>query len=208
MHSERARGKKRLRLRSPFSLAVTQFGSLTLPFNITDTGIVAAALTAINLTFLLLFVFCSLLSAEIKDRVVAFVDDTAITLSELEEAYTEALRVNPGITEDEVLNTMVNRLLLLREAKKLRLEAPSMDELLREYIDLKIRAFIRIREKDLIDFYEKHLNDFRGKEFEAVREEIERYLIEKELNQRLKREIEELRQKAYIKIQLNSINKD
>ena len=55
----------------------------------------------------------------------------------------------------------------------------------------------------MTDFYKKHINDFQGKEFEAVRDEIENYLIEKELNQRLKSHINELREKSCIKIQLN-----
>lgn len=153
--------------------------------------------------FLLLFALCPMLSAEIRDRVVAFVDNTAITLSELEMTYADTLRINPNVTRDEVLNTMVNRLLLSREAKKIRLEATSEDELIKEYIDLKVRTFIMIKEEELIDFYRKHLSDFQGREFETVREEIEGYLIEKELNQRLKSHINELREKACIKIQLN-----
>jgi len=152
--------------------------------------------------FSLSIVHCSFCTAEIKDRVVAFVDNTAITLSELEETYVETIRVNPNITRDEVLHTMVNRLLLLREAKKLRLEALSDDALMKEYIDLKIRPLIKIKEEEVTDFYQRHPEDFQGRDFEAVREEIEKYLIEKEMNQRLKREIEELKQKAYIKMQL------
>lgn len=201
MHSKKARSNKRLRLRSPFRLAVTSFVRLrriTLPFNITDTARlrrVAVALTVINLTFLLLFALCSLLSAEIKDRVVAFVDSTAITLSELEETYIKTLKVTLDVTKDEVLNTMINKVLLLREAKKFKLEAPSEDELMREYIELKIRPFITIKEQELIDFY--------GHEFETVREEIETYLVEREINQRVKSHIDDLRRKAYIKIQLD-----
>lgn len=157
----------------------------------------------IFVTFLLLFALCPLLHAEIKDRVVAFADDIAITLSELEKTYADTLKITSNITKDEVLNTMLNRVLLSREAKKLKLEAPSEDELLKEYIELKIRAFIRINEEELTDFYKKHLNDFQGKEFESVRDEIENYLIEKELNHRLKSHINELREKACVKIQLN-----
>ncbi len=151
----------------------------------------------------LLFTLCPLLSAEIRDRVVAFVDDNAITLSELEMKYTDTIKVTPNVKKEEVLNTMVNRLLLVKEAKKIKLEAPSEDELLKEYIDIKIRAFIKINEKDLTDFYKTHLSDFQGKEFELVRDEIENYLSEKELNERLKLHINELREKACVKIQLN-----
>lgn len=154
-------------------------------------------------TFLLLFALCSLLHAEIRDRVVAFVDNSAITLSELEMTYADTIKITPNVTKDEVLNTMINRLLLLREARKIGLEAPSEDKLLQEYIDLKIRAFIKIKEKELLDFYNNHINDFQGKEFETVREDIENYLIENELNPRLKSHISELKEKICVKIQLN-----
>ena len=154
-------------------------------------------------TFLLLFALCCLLHAEIKDRVVAFVDNSAITLSELEMTYTDTLKLTPNVTKDEVLNTMINRLLLLREARKIGLETRSEDKLFQEYIDLKIRAFIKIKEKELLDFYNNHINDFQGKEFETVREDIENYLIENELNPRLKAHISELKEKVCVKIQLN-----
>jgi len=152
--------------------------------------------------FLLITNHYSLSAAAIKDCVVAFVDSTAITLSEFEEQYSKSLKVTPDITKEEVLNAMVNRFLLLREAKKTRLEAPSDDELLKEYIDIKIKTFIKIKEEEALDFYQKHIEDFQGKEFETVREDIENYLTEAELNRLLKVHIDELRKKAYIKIQL------
>lgn len=153
-------------------------------------------------TFLLLFALCSSPFAMISDRVVAFIDNTAITLSEFEEEYLIAQKTTPGITREEVLNAMVNRVLLLREAKKIRLEERSDDELLKEYIDLKLKTFIKIREKDVSDYYEIHSKDFEGKTIEEVREEIENYLAEVELNRLLKKHVEELRKKAYTEIQL------
>ncbi|MEW6418511.1 MAG: hypothetical protein AB1480_10370 [Nitrospirota bacterium] len=160
-------------------------------------------LILLSVTFLLLFTLCTLLFAEIRDRVVAFLDNNAITLSELEMKYADTIKVTPNVKKEEVLNTMVNRLLLIKEAKKIKLEAPSEDELLKEYIDLRIRAFIRIKEKEIEDFYRKHTDEFQGKEFDAIRDEIENYLTEEELNERLKLHINELREKACIKIQLN-----
>jgi hypothetical protein len=153
-------------------------------------------------TLLLLFALGSSPFAMIKDHVVAFVDNTAITLSEFEEEYSKAQKVTPGITKEEVLNAMINRVLLLREAKKIRLAERSDDELLKEYIDLKLRPFVRVKEKDVLDYYEIHSKNFQGKALEDVREEIENYLAEAELNRLLKKHIEELRKKAYIGIQL------
>lgn len=153
-------------------------------------------------TFLLLFALSSSLFAMMKDRVVASVDNIAITLSEFEEAYSTSLKAPPGVTKEEALNAVINRVLLLREAKKSRLEAPSDDELLKEYIDVKIRPFIKIKEETVQEFYQKHRADFQDKAFEDVREQVENYLTESELNRLLKVHIEELREKAYIRIQL------
>jgi hypothetical protein len=157
---------------------------------------------AFLMLFLTVCVWCPVLQAEIRDRVAAFVDDIAITLSELETRYAETARVAPDATREEVIKTMVNRVLLLREAKKIRLEAPSEDELLRDYVDLKIRAFIRISEEDILDFYNKNIVDFNGKELDDVREDIENYLTENELNKRLRWHIDELRDNACVRIML------
>ncbi len=151
----------------------------------------------------MLFAPSPLLFAGIKDRVVAFVDAQAITLSELEMKFSESRKIKADITEEDVLNTMINRVLLLREAKKIRLEAPSEEELLKEYIDMKIRALIRVKEEEMQDFYNKHSDNFEGKELEDVRDDIENYLIEHDLNERLKSHINELRGKTCVRIQLN-----
>ena len=159
------------------------------------------------LCVLLFTVYCllptSFCSAELIDRVVAFVDDRAITLSELNENYKDTVKLKPDIKKEEVLNTMINRILLLREARKLRIEAPSQDDVIHEYIELKLKTFIKITEEDIREFYEKNRSEFGRAEFDDVRDKIEDYLVEKEVNERLKRHIEDLRSKAYIKIQLD-----
>jgi len=139
-------------------------------------------------------------SAAVSDRVIAFVDDHAITMSELDEQYESTTKISPDITIGEVLDTMINKILILREARKYRIEAPSLDQVMREYIDLKIRAFIRVGESDIEKFYQENKADFAGKEFEDVRDEIDKYLAEKELNEQLKKVVRELRRDAYIRI--------
>jgi hypothetical protein len=158
-------------------------------------------------TFLLLFpfpfsLFTTCADAAIFDRVVAFVDDQAITLSEFREQYRNTLKVSPDSTEEEVINTMINRVLLLREAHKYRIEGPTKDEIIRDYIDLKVRAFIKISEEEVEAFYKKNSEQFSGRDYEQVRGEIEQFLTEKALNERLKETLKELRKTAYIKVQL------
>ncbi|HYQ48568.1 MAG TPA: hypothetical protein VEP69_05845, partial [Thermodesulfovibrionales bacterium] len=129
-------------------------------------------------------------------------DEQAITMSELDEQYRNTVRISPNITAGEVLDTMINRILILREAKKYRIEAPTVEQVMHEYIDLKIRAYIRISENDVEKFYEDNRNRFPGKEFDDVREEVEQYLTENELNTRLKEMLKGLRKEAYIRVLL------
>jgi hypothetical protein len=143
--------------------------------------------------------------AELIDRVVAFVDDKAITLSELNETHDKTKKVQPDISRREVLNTMINRVLLLNEAKRLRLEEKTDDQLINEYIEMKIKAFIRIKEEDLKEYYVNHISEFKEAGYEAVRDKIEEYLTEKEINELLRKHITELKSKAYIKIVMKDL---
>ncbi len=151
---------------------------------------------------LLLFLFNLFSTAypSIIDCVVAYINNTAITLSELESTYDATHKINSGVSRKEVLETMINRILLLKEAQKLRLEASSEDALLKEYIDLKIKTFIQINENEIKDYYQKNIGIFQNSEYDDVSEKIEKYLIEAELNRRLKSHINELREKSCIKI--------
>jgi len=134
------------------------------------------------------------------DRVAAFVDDQAITLSELNEMFERTGGMHAGITRKEVLDTMINRAILLKEAKRLKLEAANDDELLSEYIELKVRSRVRLSQEALEEYYRENLAEFQGAPLESVREKIEEYLTEREVNKSLKQQIDELRKKAYIKI--------
>lgn len=139
-------------------------------------------------------------SARVLDTVVAFIDNRAITLSELNVDYEEARKTKPDITRQQVLNTMINRRLLLREARRLRLEGDNEEEVLQDYIDLKVEAFIRITDQEIRNFYQEHGDEFGDKQLSEVRGDIEAYLREREINHRLKEHLKELRSKAYIKV--------
>lgn len=142
--------------------------------------------------------------AALSDHVIAFVDDQAITASELDKQYRSTTALSPAVTRKEVLNTMINKVILLKEAKKYRIEAPTIDEVMKEYIDLKIRAFIRVNDADIENFYITNLQNFQGRNYEDVRDEIDMYLTEKELNERLKETLNNLRKKSYIRIYLET----
>lgn len=136
----------------------------------------------------------------IIDKLAAYVDDTAITLSDLQNETGKIRETVPYMTQKEILNSMINRLLLLKEARKIRLEAQTDDELINAYLDIKIKSRIFIKEDDITEFYKKHSEEFKGQDELLVRDQIEKYLLEKEFNDILKKHLEELWQLAEIKI--------
>jgi hypothetical protein len=147
---------------------------------------------------------CSVVSAAVIDRVVAYVDDRAITLSEFQENYKKTKAIVSAVTEEEVINSMINRMLLLKEAGKMKLEGRTEDDVLKDYVDIKIKSSIVIKEDAVALFYKEHYDEFRGKEYLSVRDDIEKYLFELETNKLLKKHIEELRDHSEIKIQLKN----
>ena len=163
------------------------------------------------LAFSLLFVvFCLIAGnshAETLERVVAYVNNTAITLTEFRKEAQRTRKTLDKASDSEIINSMINRILLLQEAKQMRLEAPDDDKLIQEYIDIKIKSGIIIREEDIERFYNENRDRFKGQNYLGVRDQIEKYLSELETNKRLKDQIEELRAKSDIKIQLTPSKK-
>src|SRR5208283_3346203 len=162
---------------------------------------------AAKLLFCFLLVACFLLfagfcRAEILERVIAYVNNTAITLSEFQNEAQRTRKTLDNVSDSDIINSMINRILLLQEAKKMRLEAPDNDKLVQEYIDIKLKSAIIIREEDMERFYNENRDQFKGQDYLAVRDQIEKYLFELETNKRLKKQIEELRAMSDIKIQL------
>lgn len=138
------------------------------------------------------------------DRVVAYVDNDALLQSELMDNYRKATALYPDISLPEVLRTMINRKLLLLEAKKIFPDTLADEEgLIGDYIDLRLRAFIKLPEQEVRAYYEEHPGGFGGRQFEDAKEEIELLLEEREVNRRLQAHIEEMRAKKYIRILLD-----
>jgi len=131
------------------------------------------------------------------DRIVATINDDVITLSELRERA-----VMEGRDEREVLDGMINRFLLLSEAKRLGIAVAEEDDdtTIKRFIEKRIKAFILIPLERAKDFYEKNKDGFKGKGFSEVRDGINLYLLEEETNKRLKDYLIELKKKADIRI--------
>lgn len=156
---------------------------------------------------IILFSACCLLLAAYShavmiDRVIAYVDDTAITLSEFKENYEKMEKTMTDIKEEDIVNSLINRQILMNEAKRMKLEAPSDDEILKDYIDIKIGSLIFIKEDDIHKFYIENSAEFNGHDYLAVRDDIEKYLFNLEMNKQLKKHLEGLRADKEIKIHL------
>ncbi|GAB5046319.1 hypothetical protein [Thermodesulfovibrio sp. TK110] len=143
--------------------------------------------------------FTSIAFPEVIDRVIAYVDSYAITLRDFESVALKMKEKIPKIKNEEILNTMINRVLLLKKAKELFIEGKD-EELINNYIDLKIKSTIIIPENEIRKYYEQNKTQFKNIPYASVRNEIEKYLFEKELNKKLKEHIEELKQLSDIKI--------
>jgi hypothetical protein len=159
--------------------------------------------TILALYFIITFLTVSPAESRIIDRVVASVNDRAITLSELEEKYEVMKKVSPSITYKDVLETMINRILLLNDAKKYRMEGASDDALVQQYIDLKIRPLIKIPDEEVRKYYEQNREKFGGVNYEDAYNNIVNYLTELQINGQLIKQVEMLRADAHIIINLD-----
>ena len=140
--------------------------------------------------------------AGVIDRVVAYVDDRAITERELDAVHQRALSSGLRPTRAETLEKLINRILLVGEALKLRVEGTGEDELIHEYIDLKVRAFITLRESDVRQYYDENSWKYKGASYESIKDDIRLLLEEKAVNARLRRHLEKIRERADIRIML------
>lgn len=147
--------------------------------------------------------FSTFLSAdsysEIIDRVIAYVDNQAITLRDFEKFSFEIRKKAKDINNREIIELMINRTLLLRKGKELFFEG-SDEEIINNYIDFKIKYKIIIPDSKIREYYEQNKKILEDKPYLSVRDQIEKYLFEKELNERLKEHIQELKNSSEIKI--------
>jgi hypothetical protein len=167
-----------------------------------ERAVIMRNIFGVLLTMLMLIAAVPLCSAELIDRVVAYVDDYAITYTEFSDKFEKMKKVVPSITEEETVNSMINNILLLEQAHKMRLEASTDDDLVKEYIDIRIKSRVYIKEDQLTAYYAEHKKEFGGRDYLSVRDEIEKYLSELEINKHLREHLQDLRKQSNIVIQL------
>lgn len=160
---------------------------------------------------LLVTCYLSLVTAvhsEILERIVAIVNNNVILSSEYKEALQTAKMSDEKVTEDMVLDEMINRVLMLEQARKMRLgkmedSAVPVDDnkIITEYVERRIKVFVHIPIEEIESYYLNNRQQFGSKSFSEAKDEIEDYLTEGELKIKLAEHFEELRKKAYIRIQ-------
>lgn len=151
------------------------------------------------LVMLFNLIFISIAFPEVIDRVVAYVDNYVITLRDFKNMAERMKEKIPEIKNDEILEMMLNRAVLLKNAKELFIEG-NEEEIINNYIELKIKSAIVIPENKIREYYEQNKPQFKETSYTSVRNEIEKYLFEKELNKKLKEHIDELKKNVEIKI--------
>lgn len=138
-------------------------------------------------------------TCEIIDRVLFYVDNQAVTLRDFNKFSTEIKKKVQSISNQDIIDLMINRTLMIKNAKELFLEGTD-DEIINNLIDFRIKSKIIITENQIRDYYEKNRAKFGERSYQSLREEIEKYLFERELNSKLKEFIEELRKNSDIKV--------
>ncbi|MBI4849431.1 MAG: hypothetical protein HY808_12795 [Nitrospirae bacterium] len=155
------------------------------------------------------FALCSDSHADVLDRIVAIVNKEVVLQSEYQKALNTARKSDVNISEARVLDEMINRILLLEQAKRLRPgnssnKAADDDALVKEYIEKRIKSSIHVPIEEIEAFYTNNTERFSGKEFLEVKDEIEDILVVGKLRLKLLEHIKELRDNAYIRVRLSA----
>lgn len=95
-----------------------------------------------------IFILAGVASGTVLERVVAIIEDSPVFLSEFLEFKKHSLSLDkPVLSDEEILDKLINRKLLLMEAHRLRLdtvggEKKNPDTLINRYLDITVRTFI------------------------------------------------------------------
>lgn len=149
-------------------------------------------------------------SSELVERIVAVVNHDVILLSEFKAAVRRAEENGKKADPVGIVNGIINERLLLKQAEKFNLARVSGEEgalepdrIIENYINKRIRALIHISYREVEAYYYNNIRKYGGRAFDDVKSEIEEYLLGKMLETRLRQHIDELRENARIRIQLN-----
>lgn len=134
------------------------------------------------------------------DKVVAYINNTAITKRELDEQHSKNLLIFPEISRRQTLEAMINTKLMLIDARKMRLSAADDTKLLQKYLDLKVRSLVLVTDNDVTEYFRENREKFGNSSLQDVKETIRVYLEEALYNKLIKDHINSLMQRSVIKI--------
>jgi len=165
---------------------------------------------ALFLLFVSCFLFLNFAYAEVLERIVAVVNEEIILLSELKNEVQLLKAQGAEVSDAEALDEMINRRLLLGQAKRMRIEGDAEsdkslmtdDIIINGYIERRVKAFIHIPLKDMENYYNDNAGLYGNKKFYEVKNEIEAKLVETRLKEKLQEHIKDLRKDSYIRAQL------
>ena len=148
--------------------------------------------------------------AELLERIVAIVNNEVILLSEFQEHLHAAEQSGSGDAPGQVLDELVKRMLILQEGRRFRIIDPGRYDLseeemkaaIEEYIDRRIKAFIHIPFRDIEQYYRMNRDQFPERDLYEARDGIEEILVSRELEARISSHMKDLRNRAYVRIQL------
>ncbi|MDX9714492.1 MAG: hypothetical protein RBT37_03585 [Dissulfurispiraceae bacterium] len=138
----------------------------------------------------------------IIDRVIAVVNDEPVIRSKFLQDFEKLKIKSPSITSEEALQSIINRMLIYQDAKKMRLNETNPDNMIKEYFDIKVESGIIIKEEEIQTFFNENKKEFGEKEYLDVHDEIERYLYELTKNNKIKELINTLRTSSDIRVRL------
>ncbi|MBL7032160.1 MAG: hypothetical protein ISR97_03140 [Nitrospira sp.] len=147
--------------------------------------------------------------AELIERIVATVNDDVILLSEFKTAVRLTEESGKAVIEEDILELMIQNRLLLEQAKKFSFgmdasAGPSTpDMVIQHYIDRRIKALIYIPFRDIETHYFINIEKYDDRDLYDVKDEIEKYLLNKKLEIKIQEHIDELKQGARIRVQLD-----
>lgn len=152
--------------------------------------------------------FSASAQAETIERVVAIVNDDVILLSDFKDSYSIASVSRTLISEEKFLDEMINKMLILQQARRFgfegSLESKEVTDnlIVEKYLERRIKAFIHIPFSEVEDYYMENPALFKGKSFYDVQDGVESFLIDEKLSIKISEHIKDLRDNAYIRVQL------
>ncbi len=149
-------------------------------------------------------------AGKLIDRIVAIVNDDVILLSDLKSEKDRQESAGRTLSDAEILERMIDDMLLFDEARRFRITVPEGDmsheqwkqAVIREFVDRRVRALVYISSREIEEYYQARKDRFSAGSPDKYRAEIESVLEKEKMHSRLRKHIETLRMRSYIRNQL------